>query len=51
MMIRQQGSDIGFICGFFNFAVLGLDIPFDEFQGVISFGSCLIYIFTPGKVN
>ena len=34
----------------FNFAVMGLNVPFNEFQGVISFGRCLFYMFTPGKV-
>ena len=29
---------------------MGLDVPFDKFQGVISFGSCLVYMSTPCEV-
>ena len=47
---RYGLSPFGFVCCFFNFTVMCLDVPFDKFQGVISFGGCLVYMSIPCEV-
>ena len=46
----KRGLTLCFVGSFFDLAVACLDIPLDEPQSVVSFGSSLVYVFTPGKV-